>query len=154
MDDILFNRLLSTVVAELGPNFTADLAKLAVTIMTFIENKIEQELMSNEKLALFETWLKKLVNSTQGAPLGLGGLEASTVALIKSFVGQICKASKGQLSLNNGSAKVQSLLATGATRASAQAVLAGQATSVGATTKDTDSNSLNGTKKKSLFRRS
>ncbi len=145
MDEIiLFNRLVTMATAVLGPNFTSDLAKLAAVVMTFIENEVEYVLSSSEKLVLFENYFKKLVSSIQ-----LSGLEAETMTLIKSFVGLICKASKGQLSINNGSAKVM------ATRASAQAAASvGTTSGNAAATKDPDSNSLNGTKKKSLFRRS
>lgn len=95
MEGILFSRLRTWVLSELGPDFKNDIAKLTTSIMQFVENKVLTPLEGNEKLQLVLTWLKQLLSE-----VGLPNLSDEVVSLITGFVNQICSASKGELSIN------------------------------------------------------
>lgn len=96
MDQILFSRLRAYVVQTLGPAFQADLSKLAVCVMQFVENKIVTPLEGNEKLSLALSWITQLLSEvgTELAP--------DLISLLTGFISRICEAAKGELEINQG----------------------------------------------------
>jgi hypothetical protein len=94
MDSILFSRLRNYVVTQLGPEFHTDVSKLVVTVMTFIENKVNTDLEGSEKLQLLISWLNQLLSS-----VGVT-LPPDTLQLIISFVDRICEATKSVFEIN------------------------------------------------------
>jgi hypothetical protein len=98
MDQIIFNRLRSYVFRSLGPDFQKwELSKLVVTIMTFVETKVEPRLEGSEKLSLVMSWLTKLLAESQG--IG-SSLPPETITLISGFISRICEACKGNFEIN------------------------------------------------------
>jgi hypothetical protein len=129
MDQVLFNRLRTFVVKTLGPEFHQDLSKLVVTIMTFIETKVNSDLEGDEKLSMVLTWLTQLLGE-----VGIN-LPPDTRTLIAQFIDRICEATKGQFDINTTSTTTAQPATTATT----------------SSTKDSDSGSLK--KKKGFFKK-
>jgi hypothetical protein len=96
MDSLIYNRLKAFVIKSLGPDYGVEqnLSHLVVTIMTFIENKVNLEMEGSEKLAMALDWLNKLLSE-----VGVT-LPPNTQQLIVNFIDRICEATKGMFSIN------------------------------------------------------
>jgi hypothetical protein len=91
---LLLNRLKNFVTTELGPNIEKDISGLVVKVMEFVENKVSQDLEGSEKLQLVIAWVQKLLGD-----IGVK-LPGDTLTLIEGFIGQICKATTGLITVN------------------------------------------------------
>lgn len=133
MDSLIYNRLKAFVIKSLGPDYGVEqnLSHLVVTIMTFIENKVNLEMEGSEKLAMALDWLNKLLSE-----VGVT-LPPNTQQLIVNFIDRICEATKGMFSINSSpSANTVTAPATSTALVTSTSTATG---STGSTGSDTDS---------------
>jgi len=106
-ESLLFTRLLETVVKQLGGNFIADLSKLTVVVVEFVETHAKYLIPNpsgREKLELALNWIEQLIKSKGGS------LEVEIKNLIAGFIGRIVEATKGQVFINDAFKTVQQLV--------------------------------------------